>query len=451
MNIWQVPSTGIWSTAPGSLPAHDVLGVFPVPVVELATAARLGIPRTLLAWFFPRSGDHVALSRSGAYYAAATGLPAVPALQEALRTVDRHPGAPVGALRRGLVENLHNLYAAAAYAMWEHLTDQPIVGQPASEQALDLLFGAATLLAADLAGLSAPGWADQLPASLPAVPATVRMFRELDSQPRIRRELAFLVANVLDPTPDITTLIVPLYGSLSLGLAARAVLPVACPGRPVTVHLIRLGFHDLAGISYHAPDGTIRLDLTGPPGYCDRLAAAVRDGHALVVDDNVGYGTTLRAARALVGELGGHATTRSVETAWHLYTRSGHHDIADAADLPGLRPNLHHSIQRRLIGHLQRGDVAAYTRDPAHATRGTLHAQMAAAYELALCLGTWTPRQLAAMRSELREAAHEHAEPPVPAPPPPGARDDHQISVLRRGRCLAREPRHPRWGRDRPP
>ena len=399
------------------MPAHDVLGIFPVPVAELAAATRLGIPRALLAWFFPRVGDHVALSRSAAYYAAAASLPALPALQDALGAVDRNPDAPVGALRRGLVENLHNLYAAAAYAMWEHLTDLPIVGQPASERALDVLLGASTLLAADLADLHVPGLADQLPASPPAIPATVRIFRELDSQPRIRRELAFLVANVLDPTPDITTLIVLLYGSLSLGLAAHAVLPAACPGRPVTVHLIRLGFHDLAGINYHAPDGTIRLDLTGPPGHCDRLAAAVRGGHALVIDDNVGYGTTLRAARALVGELGGHTTTRSVETAWHLYTRSGHHDISDAADLPGLRPNLHHSIQRRLIGHLQRGDITAYTRDPAHATRGTLHGQMTAAYELALCLGTFTPRQLAAMRSELRDAAQEHAEPPVPALP----------------------------------
>jgi FMN phosphatase YigB (HAD superfamily) len=75
------------------------------------------------------------------------------------------------------------------------------------------------------------------------------------------------------------------------------------------------------------------------------------------------------------------------------------------------------AFQRRLIGHLQRGDAAAYTRDPAHATRGTLHGQMAAAYELALCLGTWKPHQLASMRSELRDAARDHTEPPVPAAP----------------------------------
>ncbi|MDX3065948.1 MULTISPECIES: hypothetical protein [Streptomyces] len=43
----------------------------------------------------------------------------------------------------------------------------------------------------------------------------------------------------------------------------------------------------------------------------------------MVIDDNVGYGSTLRAARALVEQLGGRAVTRSVESAWTLYHRSG--------------------------------------------------------------------------------------------------------------------------------
>jgi hypothetical protein len=412
MSAW-LASSSVGLAAPGPAPACDLIGVFPVPAAELDAAARMGASRELLDWFFPRAGEPIALSRSAAYYDTAASLPAVPALQDALCAVDRHPGAPAGTLRRALVENLHNLYAAAAYATWESLTDQPAAGS-AGEGPLDALLAAGTLLAADLAGLAAPGWAAALPGGPPAVPAAPRLFREFDSQPRVAREIAFLT-RVLDASPDITALIVPLYGSLSLGLAARAVIPALRPWRPLTVHLIRLGFHDLARIGYHALDGTIRLELTGPPGHRERLAAAVAGSHALVTDDNVGYGTTLRAARALVRQLGGRATTRSAETAWHLYGRSGRHDVADAADLPGLRPNLHHTIQRRLVGHLQRGDTAAYLRDPAHAGRGTLHGQMTAAYELALCLGTWTPRQLAAMRSELDDAACHPAEQPVPA------------------------------------
>ena len=136
-----------------------------------------------------------------------------------------------------------------------------------------------------------------------------------------------------------------------------------------------------------------------------------------MIDDNAGYGTTLRAARRLIAQDGGSAITRSAETAWHLYSRSGSHDIADAADLPSLRPNLHYSVHDRLAGHLRNGDTSAYARDPARCPRPLLGEQMSAAYQLALASGTWTPAQLAAMRRELAFAALHWDEPGVPPPP----------------------------------
>ncbi|MER5362236.1 phosphoribosyltransferase [Streptomyces sp. NPDC002785] len=201
---------------------------------------------------------------------------------------------------------------------------------------------------------------------------------------------------------------------LSLALSARTVLP-ALLGWPIDVHLVRLGFHDQGNVAYLGAGGTVRHRATAPRTYRDRLSAAARDATVLVIDDNVGYGSTLRAARALVEQLGGRALTRSVESAWTLYHRSGRHDIADAADLPSLRPNLHHSIHTRLTGHLLRGDTGAYLRDGAHRAAGTLHRQMAASFDLAVSTGTWTTGQLAAMRAELAQAASWN-EPPVSRP-----------------------------------
>ncbi|RPK72068.1 hypothetical protein EES45_33875 [Streptomyces sp. ADI97-07] len=96
----------------------------------------------------------------------------------------------------------------------------------------------------------------------------------------------------------------------------------------------------------------------------------------VVIDDNVGYGSTLRAARALVEQLGGRAVTRSVESAWTLYHRSG------GTTSPTLqtcrptdpRPNLHHSIHKRLTGHLLRGDTGACLRAGALTLRRGLEA-----------------------------------------------------------------------------
>ncbi|MCX4763633.1 phosphoribosyltransferase [Streptomyces sp. NBC_01275] len=391
--------------------------MFRIPAAERSAATRMGIPQALLDQF-PATTEGTALSRSSGYYAPRIGLRAAPELYDALRVIDRRSDRPAPALRRALVENLHNVYAAVAYTVWEHLTDQ-VRTSGVDEKVLDSLLEAGTRLSADLAGTAPRGWTEEpLPDLAPfSSLASLRVFRELDSQAKLHDELDFLLTHVIDEYPEITSVVVPLYGSFSLGLAARAILPVARPHRKLSVHLIRLGFHDLSTVDYKRTDGTIRSELVGPPEQRERLAADVHGAHVLVVDDNVGYGTTLRAARTLIGQLGGRALTRSVETAWHLYSRDGRHDVADAADLPSLRPNLHHRIQDRLIGHLLRGDADAYADDSAHAVRSTLHQQMRTSYDMALGLGTLAPRQLRAMRAELAHAVLNWREPPVPPAP----------------------------------
>lgn len=411
MSPWPLPGC----PAPGAAaPTPDVIGVFRIPLAEIAAAERLGAPSSVLNGFFPQAAGQAALSRSALYYEPARAVQAADGLWLSLRAADKDP-ATVPALRRALAENLLNLYAAVAFAEWEALTRQALDGPAACERPLDALLDTATRLAGDLAGIPA-GWDAAPPAPLPGQAAgPLRSFRELDSQAKIRDELAYLLACAAGDGSGITAVALPMYGSMSLGLAARAVLPAARPG--LSVHLIRLGFHDLAGSGFLARDGSVRAGLTAPPGHRARLADAARGRRVLVIDDNVGYGTTLRAARRLIGQHGGTAVTRSAETAWHLYRRSGSHDIADAADLPSLRPNLHYSVQARLSGHLRRGDAAAYAADPARRVRHSIGEQMTDAYQLALATGTWTPAQLAAMRAELNYAVACWDEPAVPPPP----------------------------------
>jgi hypothetical protein len=405
---------------------HDVLGTFPVPASEITAAEQMGIPPSLLARFFPRACDQIALSRSALYYDIPGAAPAVPLLWRALWTLGRHRDDPVGALRRAVTENLLNIYAATAYAAWEHDTRQALAYSPADEHPLDSLLDTATRLAAGLAG-QPDRWDDEMPVTLPeGIPGQRRTFRELDSQAKIADELGYLLAHVLTPASNISAVACPAYGSMALALAARAVIPATLPG--VTVHLIRLGFHDLAVERFLGRDGTVRAELTAPPGHRERLATAARGGRVLVIDDNVGYGTTLGAARKLIAQYGGLAFTRSTETAWHLYHRSGDHDIADVADLPSLRPNFHHRIQHRLISHLQRGDAAGYARDPAHSVRAELRQQMTGAYQLALSVGTWTPGHLERMRQELAFAQLHWTEPGVPPSDGAGIPQPRQVA-----------------------
>ncbi|MFE9968806.1 hypothetical protein [Streptomyces sp. NPDC005525] len=415
---------GLTPPTSGNAVACDLLGVVRIPATELDLAVRAGVDPALLDTFLPAAGGprpaagarHIRLGRGPAYYRPRTALPSWAALGEALDRLDhRAPGqAPV--LRHALLDNLHNLAAAGAYTLWHSLTDRPSLTDDPRPGALERLLETATSTAA-LHGHRTARPFTPCPgdvALLRAHEAGWRTFRELDNPVKIGNELSFLAEHVLAPRPDITAVLAPLYGSLSLALTARTVLP-ALLGRPIDVHLVRLGFHDQGNVAYLGADGTIHHRATAPLTYRDRLTAATQDATVLVIDDNVGYGGTLRAARALVEQLGGRAVTRSVESAWTLYHRSGRHDIADAADLPSLRPNLHHSIQTRLTGHLLRGDTGAYLSDGALRAAGTLHRQMAASFDLAVSTGTWTSAQLAAMRAELAHAA-SWTEPPVPRP-----------------------------------
>ena len=233
-------------------PGTDVLGVFGIPLAEITAAKRMGAPAPVLAAFFPRADDRTALSRSALYYEPARALPAASGLWQALDAAGREPGN-VPALRRALAENLLNLYAAVAFALWEDLTRQALDGPVPAERPLDHLLDAATWLAGLLAGAGG-GQADGPRAALPEqVPGPLRSFRELDSQAKIADELAYLAACVATEASGITAAVLPMYGSMTLGLAARAVLPAACPG--LSVHLIRLGFHDLARAGSSPPTG----------------------------------------------------------------------------------------------------------------------------------------------------------------------------------------------------
>lgn len=411
---WSLPPPA--SSAAAASPC-DLLGVVPVPPAELRAAAQTGIAPALLTAFFPQATEVMALSRSAPYYRPGQHLAGVPALASALQNLDKHAPGELPALRYALVENLYNLLTAGAFALWEALTDQPAQAPPGAARLLDDLLESATHLAADLAGLAPAGPAEVPPTGLLSGLSRWRVFRELDSQQKIADELSYLISHVIDPQPQIRTVLVPLYGSLALALAARAVLPALRPDRQLRVHLVRLGFHDQARVSYLKPGGGIDHAATAPESHREALAAAASGSTVLVVDDNVGYGSTLRAARALVHQLGGHAVTRSVETAWQLYHRSGRHDVSDAADLPSLRPNLHYTIQNRLISHLLRTDAAAYVRDPVHRVPGRLSQQMAASYDLAVSTGSWSSGQLAAMRAELAHATAYWRSPAVPAAP----------------------------------
>lgn len=297
---------GLSATAwPGAAPADttvhtDLLGTVRIPTDQIRAAILSGLNRRLLDDFFPTAASGgVRLGRGGSYYRPRTALPAATALARAVAALDEHAPGDAPAVRHALLDNLHNLAAAGAYALWHDLTDRPAPPGDPRPAALERLIAAATTTAAHLHGLPAPGGPLTVPAGdlelLSRTDGGWRTFRELDNHTKIGNELAFLADHLLASRPEITTLLAPLYGSLSLAVAARTVLPARLD-RPLDVHLVRIGFHDQASVSYLDTTGAVLQRPTAPGPYRQQLADAVAGATVLVVDDNVGYGDTLRAA-----------------------------------------------------------------------------------------------------------------------------------------------------------
>ena len=179
-------------------------------------------------------------------------------------------------------------------------------------------------------------------------------FRELDSVPKIADEVRYLKRHVM-PRLSADHVVCPIYGATGLANALAAGLRET----GAKVQLLRLGFHDLAYLGFRHQQ-TVDVSLTAPTWMRDAVEESLSTGTVLVIDDNIGYGCTLRACRNLIEGRGGHPITRSVETAWELFDRVPGHKIHDVVDLPSLRPNFHHTIQTALVGHIRQRDARSY-------------------------------------------------------------------------------------------
>jgi hypoxanthine phosphoribosyltransferase len=338
------------------LPACDALGVFLIDEAESALAASVMSPELvdLLTLRTPGGGR---LSRSPLYYELTGLTDLVPQIAGGARRLLTE--GQRGSATFALIETLHNVVAGAIYALWDIEIESPS-RRTAAMLSQSIRWG--EVLAGSLTGtvshdelrqaldelqhraLGPGGWSRRLEGR----------FRELDSVPKIDDELRYLKRHVI-PRLSVEYIVCPIYGATGLANALAAGLRKT----DANVQLLRLGFHDLAYLGFRDQQ-PIDISLTVPSWMREGIEESLSSETVLVVDDNIGYGSTLRACRNLIEARGGHPVTRSVETAWELFDRVPGHKIHDVVDLPSLRPNFHHTIQTALIGHIRQRDVRSY-------------------------------------------------------------------------------------------
>ena len=353
------------------------------------------------------------LSRGSLYYDVVAADCHVGDLAAATGTLLARADVPEQ-LRELLFEHLHNGVCAAFYARWEWVTNDGA----SDDEALAVLEGWARNLAQVLDSPAdndlAIGVADEIARTWRPTrvwpPNMHGRFRELDNRQRIRNETAYII-DVLVPEHKIDTIVCPLYGAMGLASALAARLRTSS----VVVHPVRIGFHDLSYVEFSTPgESHINVSRIAPPDRIKALRDAVSAGGiTLVVDDNVGYGSTLDACRQLVTQLGGTALTRAVETSWHLLDRIPGFSLAGVIDLPGIRPTFHHSLQEELIALLRTGDGDAYVNHPARRAVATTVECTAMTVTRALSFPHWSTAQRRHLSREAALAAEAWREAPV--------------------------------------
>ncbi len=390
------------------LPPCDALGVFAIDEAEATLAASV-MPSGLLDLITLRMPGEGRLSRSPFYYELPELASLIPQLAEGASRL--LTGGHGGSAAFALIETLHNVVAGGIYALWDIEIESPS-RRTAAMLSQSLRWG--EVLAGSLTGAVSHDelgqTLDELQHQAPPPEIWSRRlndrFRELDSVPKIDDELRYLKRHVI-PRLSVRHIVCPIYGAIGLANALAAGLRET----GAKVRLLRLGFHDLAYLGFREQQ-PIDMSLTVPSWMREGIEESLSSEAVLVVDDNIGYGSTLRACRNLVETRGGHPVTRSVETAWELFDRLPEHKIHDVVDLPSLRPNFHHRIQAALIGHLRQRDVRAYGSACCRSSEPVV-AQLRRNRHRVDHQDGWSEDQLRFMRYELEHAA-SWTEQPVP-------------------------------------
>ena len=419
----------------------DQLGTFRIAPHAVASPARDEVMWAIRA-FLPRLRNGGALSRGALYYDVEAALGRLPLLVTACRLLAESGQEDFDmAVALALYENLFNVVAALTFASWEECCDAPVEDPgylDVLRRLLDTLPRLAglhlrTALDEDVrTECSELDW-EFLRTIQTRIPCGVRLrrVREFDGKVGVINEVLY-IGTELCPRYDVDVLVFPLYSALSLASYFEAMDRLVGgfrPGRRLRCVPIRLGFHNLGGIRFLDTRGAVLCERLMPTPWIDDALRMIGGKRVLIVDDNTGLGTTLRACKQFVRQSGGEPLARSAETSWELFqSRVGGHNLSDAVDFPSLRSNFSYATQCAMAGCLVRGAYDRYADLTAHSQVGAFRQQLHINYASAGREPTWQPAHLKAMEHELRHALNNWEEPGYPR-----ARG-RQFGTLRRAR-----------------
>lgn len=185
-----------------------------------------------------------------------------------------------------------------------------------------------------------------------------RLFREFDNRIKCINEIVYIILAMDMEGTKIDNLFMPLYGASLLAVYALPVLHFFDLGKNINVCYARIGFHDLLPLKLSV--NFVKTDEVkiAPDKYLRKLKKTLKNKTTLIIDDNVGYGITIKYCKKMVEFFWGKCLTRTVETSWDSILNANDKLIVD---YPSISNYFRYTDQYQFIECLKKADT--YTRE----------------------------------------------------------------------------------------
>ena len=185
-----------------------------------------------------------------------------------------------------------------------------------------------------------------------------RLFREYDNRIKCINEIVYDIYALERDGIIVDNLFMPLYGASLIAVYASPVMEFFNINRNIKVMYARIGFHDLLPLELSADLIKINEPKIAPLNYIEKMKRVFSGKITLVIDDNVGYGSTISCCKKMIETYGGCCYTRTPETSWDRILES---DIKLMTDYPGIFNYLRYTQQCEFIEELKKSDT--YNRE----------------------------------------------------------------------------------------
>lgn len=146
-----------------------------------------------------------------------------------------------------------------------------------------------------------------------------RVFREYDNKLKCCNELIFIHYLLNVENIHVDNFAFPLYGSIMLAIFTEPIIKFWGFNEAPNILPLHIGFHDLRSLNLKNDNFDDDMKKVFPKFLSEKMLHKIKNLTTLVIDDNLGSGSTLNYCKRFIEYFDGFCITRAAETTWTKY------------------------------------------------------------------------------------------------------------------------------------